>query len=278
MLPRGATHLCANGALVASTFSQIASGLWHEAGTAVPYAFLAFGAGKANRESAVASKRTTLRRRDACQYNASMLETHRFLLFFVAALLLAMTPGPGILYVLARSLAGGRREGIQSSLGTFVGGLFHVLAAALGISAILAASAIAFHTVKYAGAAYLVWMGIRMIRSRNAELPTATDAPRSGAFRQGILTEALNPKTALFFMSFIPQFIAPERGHIFFQFVLLGVSSVTLNTLADLLVVTLAVPLERKLKSSIHFRRRQRVASGVGMIALGAYVALADGK
>jgi threonine/homoserine/homoserine lactone efflux protein len=244
----------------------------------VPYAFLAFGAGKANRESAVASKRTTLRRRDACQYNASMLETHRFLLFFVAALLLAMTPGPGILYVLARSLAGGRREGIQSSLGTFVGGLFHVLAAALGISAILAASAIAFHTVKYAGAAYLVWMGIRMIRSRNAELPTATDAPRSGAFRQGILTEALNPKTALFFMSFIPQFIAPERGHIFFQFVLLGVSSVTLNTLADLLVVTLAVPLERKLKSSIHFRRRQRVASGVGMIALGAYVALADGK
>jgi threonine/homoserine/homoserine lactone efflux protein len=207
-----------------------------------------------------------------------MIEFHRFVLFFSAALVLAVTPGPGIFYVLARSLAGGRRVGIQSSLGTFFGGLCHVFAAALGISAILAASAVAFHAVKFGGAAYLVWLGVRMIRSRNAELALAAAAPSQGAFRQGIFTEALNPKTALFFLSFIPQFIAPERGHIFLQFVILGTISVILNTSADLLVVSLAGPLERKLKGSSRFRRRQWVASGLGMIGLGAYLALADSK
>src|SRR5882757_7287651 len=105
-----------------------------------------------------------------------MLDAQRFYLFFVAALVLAVTPGPGIFYVLARTLASGRREGILSSLGTFAGGMVHVFAAALGISVILAAS-LAFHTVKYAGAAYLIWLGLRMIRTRNAELPTETFAP-----------------------------------------------------------------------------------------------------
>ena len=207
-----------------------------------------------------------------------MIDSHKFLLFFAAAFILAITPGAGIFYVLARTLAGGRREGVESSLGTFVGGLFHVMAAALGISAILAASAVAFHTVKYAGAAYLVFLGIRMIRSRNEAMPEKAEAPRGGAFRQGIFTEALNPKTALFFLSFIPQFIAPERGHVFWQFAMLGVISVAMNTAADLVVVYLAAPLERKLKSSAKFRRGQRVASGLGMIGLGAYVAFADTK
>jgi len=207
-----------------------------------------------------------------------MIDPHKFVLFVAAAFVLAITPGAGIFYVLARTLAGGRREGVESSLGTFVGGLFHVTAAALGISAILAASAVAFHTVKYAGAVYLVWLGIRMIRSRNEEMPEKTETPRGGAFRQGIFTEALNPKTALFFLSFIPQFIAPERGHVFWQFVVLGIISVAMNTAADLLVVYLAAPLERKLKESARFRRGQRVASGAGMIGLGAYVAFADTK
>jgi threonine/homoserine/homoserine lactone efflux protein len=207
-----------------------------------------------------------------------MVDTHRFLLFFMAALVLAITPGPGIFYVLARSLAGGKREGIESSLGTFVGGLFHVIAAALGISAILAASAVAFHTVKYAGAAYLVFLGVKMIRTRNAELSVAISPSSKNAFGQGILTEALNPKTALFFLSFIPQFIAPHKGHVFLQFIALGVTSVALNTTADLAVVLAAAPLERKLKHSPKFRSRQRVASGIGMIGLGAYVALADSK
>jgi threonine/homoserine/homoserine lactone efflux protein len=207
-----------------------------------------------------------------------MFDGHRFVLFFAAAVVLAITPGPGIFYVLARSLAGGKREGIRSSLGTFIGGLFHVLAAALGVSAVLAASAVAFHTVKYAGAAYLVYLGIRMIRTRDAELEVAASVPSQRAFQQGILTEALNPKTALFFLSFIPQFIAPAAGHVFLQFIVLGTISVALNTTADLLVVLLAAPLERQLKHSATFRRRQRVASGLGMIGLGAYVALAEAK
>ena len=207
-----------------------------------------------------------------------MFESHRFFLFLAAAVLLAITPGPGIFYVLARTLAGGRREGIQSTLGTLLGGLFHVCAAALGISAILAASAVAFHTVKYAGAIYLVWLGIRMIRSRDAEMSVETSTPPRGAFRQGIFTEVLNPKTALFFLSFIPQFISPGHGHVLIQFAALGAISVALNTAADMVVVVLAAPLERKLKSSARFRRGQRTASGLGMIGLGAYLALADSK
>src|SRR5260370_1909957 len=112
-----------------------------------------------------------------------MFDAHRFLLFLDAALLLAITPGPGIFYVLGRSLAGGHREGILSSFGTFIGGLFHVLAAALGVSAILAASAVAFHTVKYAGAAYLVWLGIRIIRTRNSQTSLPPPPPPPRAFR-----------------------------------------------------------------------------------------------
>jgi len=207
-----------------------------------------------------------------------MTDFHHFLLFLGAAMVLAIAPGPGIFYVLARTLGGGRRQGIESALGTFFGGLFHVFAAALGVSAILAASAVAFHTVKYAGAAYLVWLGIRMIRTRNAEIPAEAAAPAQGSFRQGILTEALNPKTALFFLSFIPQFVVLGRGHVFLQFIVLGAISVSLNTIADLVVVFMAAPLERKLRGSATFRRRQRVASGVGMIGLGAFVAFADSK
>jgi|SRR5579859_2547870 len=207
-----------------------------------------------------------------------MLDAHRFTLFVAAAVVLAITPGPGIFYVLARSLAGGKCEGVLSAFGTFIGGLFHVFAAALGVSAILAASALAFRTVKYAGAAYLIILGIRMIRSRNVEMNLVPSRPSKGAFRQGVLTEVLNPKTALFFLSFIPQFVAPELGRVFFQFLILGAISVSLNTSADLVVVLLAAPLERKLKGSAVFRPRQRVASGLGMIGLGAYVALGDAK
>ena len=207
-----------------------------------------------------------------------MLDSHRFYVFFIAALILAATPGPGIFYVLARTLAGGRREGALSSLGTFAGGMFHVFAAALGISAILAASAVAFRAVKYAGAVYLVWLGIRMLQTRKAELPVETPVPTRGAFGQGIITEVLNPKTALFFLSFIPQFISRQLGHVFLQFLILGTVSVALNTTADLLVVLLAVSFGSRLKASAAFGRRQRFASGVGMIGLGAYVALSDTK
>ena len=206
-----------------------------------------------------------------------LLDSRLFLLFLAAAALLAVTPGPGIFYVLARTLAGGRREGILSSLGTFCGGLLHVLAAALGLSAILAASATAFMLVKYAGALYLAWLGLMMIRSRNQELVVSHEAPGPRhAFRQGVLTEVLNPKTALFFLSFIPQFVNVQLGHTVTKFLILGLISVSLNTLADLVVVALAVPLGRKLAGNRRFRRNQRTATGVAMIGLGTFVALAD--
>jgi threonine/homoserine/homoserine lactone efflux protein len=154
----------------------------------------------------------------------------------------------------------------------------HRLLLFLAAALLLAASAVAFHTVKYAGAAYLVWLGIRMIHTRNAEMSVEAARPPNGAFRQGVLTEVLNPKTALFFLSFIPQFVAPAHGQVFVQFALLGAISVSLNTAADLVVVGMASPLERKLKNSVRFRRRQRTASGLGMIGLGAYLALAEPK
>jgi threonine/homoserine/homoserine lactone efflux protein len=197
-------------------------------------------------------------------------------LFLTAAVLLAITPGPGMLYVLARTLAGGRREGVLSSLGTFAGGLIHVLAGAAGLSMILATSAVAFTVVKYAGAAYLMYLGVRMIvTARREEVPFDVAASNS-PFWQGIATEALNPKTALFFLSFIPQFVDRAHGNVFAQFLLLGSISVTLNTSADLIVVLLAGPIGKRLRQSVTLRRLQRQATGVTLIALGAYVAAAD--
>src|SRR5258705_1823115 len=132
-----------------------------------------------------------------------MIDSSKFVLFLTAALLLAIAPGPGMLYVLARSLAGGRREGVLSSLGTFVGGMVHVLAAAAGVSVVLARSAMAFATVKYVGAAYLCFLGVRMIlaaRRDGEELPAESATRVRNPFWQGIATEALNPKTALVFL------------------------------------------------------------------------------
>src|SRR6266568_4418406 len=158
-----------------------------------------------------------------------MLDLRLFVLFLGAATILAITPGPGIFYVLTRTLAGGRREGAMSAFGTLAGGLVHVVAAGAGLSAILAASATAYATIKFAGAAYLIWIGIGMIRSRN-ERPQTETKPRGHAFRQGVWTEVLNPKTALFFLSFIPQFVNISLGHVVVQFLLLGSASVFLNT------------------------------------------------
>jgi len=208
-----------------------------------------------------------------------MIDSARFLVFLTAALLLAVAPGPGMLYVLARSLAGGRREGMLSALGTFFGGMVHVFAAAAGISIILAKSALAFATVKYFGAAYLCLLGIRMVfDARREEHVELSLPPRGSPFWQGVMTEVLNPKTALFFLSFIPQFVDHTRGHIFQQFILLGAMSVTLNTTADMVVTLLAGPLGQRIRESVRFRKRQRTATGVVMIGLGAYLALSEAK
>jgi threonine/homoserine/homoserine lactone efflux protein len=209
-----------------------------------------------------------------------MIDVHHFLLFLGAATLLAIAPGPGMLYVLARTLAGGRREGILSSLGTFLGGMVHVVAAATGLSLVLATSATAFAVVKYAGAAYLVYLGFRMILSarRDEEVSLPTVGARKSPFWQGIATEVLNPKTALFFMAFIPQFVSRGHGSMIWQFLILGSMSVTLNTACDVVVTLLAAPIGARLRTSAVLRRRQRTATGLTLIGLGAYVAFADSK
>jgi len=218
-----------------------------------------------------------------------MFESTRLFLFLTAAVLLAIAPGPGMLYVLARSLAGGKREGVLSALGTFFGGMVHVFAAALGVSVILARSAAAFATVKYAGAAYLCFLGAKMILDARKDAhkndaltvddytAAATAASRNPLW-QGAATEVLNPKTALFFLSFIPQFVNRETGHVFLQFVLLGTFSVVLNTSADLIVILLAGPLGKKIRSSAVFRRRQRTLTGAIMIGLGTYLATSESR
>jgi threonine/homoserine/homoserine lactone efflux protein len=212
-----------------------------------------------------------------------MFDFTRITIFLTAALLLAIAPGPGMLYVLARSLAGGRREGVLSAFGTFLGGMVHVVAAALGLSIILARSAVAFAAVKYLGAAYLCFLGVRMIleaRRDNADpgAMLSTIQPQRNPLWQGVATEVLNPKTALFFLSFIPQFVSHTGGHIFLQFVTLGTISVVLNTTADLIVIAMAGPLGVRIRSSAAFRRRQRTVTGAIMIGLGTYLATSESK
>jgi len=209
-----------------------------------------------------------------------VFDSTHFLIFLSAAILLAIAPGPGMLYVLARTMGGGRREGLLSVLGTFFGGLVHVFAAAAGISIILAKSATAFATVKYLGAGYLCFLGIRMmLDARKDEGISLAALPRvRSPLLQGIMTEMLNPKTALFFLSFIPQFVNRGHGHVFLQFALLGTLSVTLNTSADIVVTLLAGPLGQRIRGSAGFRRRQRTLTGAVMIGLGSYLAFGESK
>ncbi len=205
-----------------------------------------------------------------------MISPTTFAAFFSASLLLAITPGPGIMYVLTRSLAGGKREGILSSVGTLVGGFMHVLAAGLGLSAILATSAVAYQGIRWIGAAYLVYLGIRMFRSSGEADDTPAAAPTGNPFIQGIFTEVLNPKTALFFLSFIPQFVDAKAGSVFGQVLFLGTVSVLLNTSVDVVVALFAGPIGSPLLASRKARVRQRRATGAIMVGLGVYVAAHD--
>jgi len=198
------------------------------------------------------------------------------LAFSVAAVVLAITPGPGIAYVVARTVAGGRAEGLASCFGTGIGGMFHVLAAALGLSLLVAQSAVAFNLVKYLGAAYLIYLGIRLLLRKDQVFAIET-VPSHGARRalfEGVVVEALNIKTALFFLAFLPQFVAPGEP-LMPQLALLGSVCVVLNTLVDVIAVFAA---HRLLKSSTARVARARLltrASGVTMVGLGAYLALA---
>lgn len=211
-----------------------------------------------------------------------MPELTQLALFAASALVLALTPGPGIFYVAARTLAGGRSEGVASSFGTGLGGLVHVAAGSLGVSALVLASAELFTVLKLAGAAYLVWLGLRTIRTARRETARALQgleaAPPIGtarAFREGVVVEALNPKTAAFFLAFVPQFVDPARGNVALQFAVLGVVSVVLNTLADIVVAYAAAGLRAGASARPRLIRSVREISGGAMVALGLGLALA---
>ena len=199
-----------------------------------------------------------------------------FAAFLLAALLLAITPGPGIAYVVARTAAGGRTEGLASCLGTGLGGFVHVVAAALGVSLLIAQSAIAFNLLKYLGAAYLVYLGVRMLLRKEQDLPLNRIESQGArrAFLEGILVEALNVKTALFFLAFLPQFLSASEP-LMPQLILMGTICVALNTLVDVLAVFAAA---RVLNSGVARAARARIltrVSGVTMIGLGTYLAFA---
>lgn len=199
-----------------------------------------------------------------------------FLTFLFAAVMLAITPGPGIAYVVARTAAGGRSEGLASCLGTGLGGLVHVLAAALGLSLLIAQSAWAFNLLKYVGAAYLVYLGLRMLFHRPTTDVQHVVQPHGArrAFLEGIVVEALNVKTALFFLAFLPQFVSSETP-LAPQLVLLGGICVALNTFVDVLAVLGA---DRLLRSSAAQASRARIlnyVSGSTMVALGVFLATA---
>lgn len=191
-------------------------------------------------------------------------------LFFLAALAIAISPGPGIFYVAARTLAGGRAEGLSSSLGTGLGGLFHVAAGAVGVSALVLASAEAFAFLKIAGAIYLVWLGIKTIREARIAIDMRVEPTGiRRAFREGIVVEALNPKTAAFFLAFLPQFVDPAAGPVWLQFLLLGLVSVTLNTAVDVVVAVMASRARSIAVARPSLLRRLRQGAGLGIVGLG---------
>lgn len=197
------------------------------------------------------------------------------LLFSAAALALLLTPGPAVMYIVARSIDQGRAAGVVSALGVGVGTMFHVGAAALGISALLVSSALAFGVVKYLGAAYLIYLGIRKLREPVAETAVA-DPPAASLrriFSQGVVVNLLNPKTALFFFAFLPQFADPARGSVALQMGLLGLLFVLLGIVSDSLYALLAGTVGGWLRGNLRFLRAQRTFAGTVYIVLGVATA-----
>jgi threonine/homoserine/homoserine lactone efflux protein len=201
-----------------------------------------------------------------------------FLLFAAAALAFLAIPGPSVFYIVTRSLVQGRRAGVTSMLGVQAGGLVHVVAAAFGVSALIASSAEAFTIVKYAGAAYLVLLGVRKLLARDDEQEDLEPGrPSSGArlFWQGMIVNVLNPKTALFFLAFLPQFVDPSAGPVAPQMLVLGTLLVGLGVLSDGTYALLAAGAGRRLRSAAASRRvLERVSGGV-FVGLGVVAALA---
>ncbi len=192
------------------------------------------------------------------------------LLFLAAASIIALSPGPGIFYVAARTLADGRGAGLASSLGTGLGGLVHVAAGAAGVSALIVASAEAFAVLKIVGAVYLLWLGIKTAREARVDIAAIAIGGGAGkAFRDGVVVEALNPKTAAFFLAFLPQFVDPAAGPVWLQFLGLGLVSVTLNTAVDVVVVITAARARSLALARPSLLRRLRTGAGIAIAGLG---------
>jgi threonine/homoserine/homoserine lactone efflux protein len=204
-----------------------------------------------------------------------MFELSTLTTFVAVVLGLFLIPGPAVLLVLSRTVQGGRKTGIMTGLGVATGDFVHTVFAAVGLSAILMTSALAFTTVKLVGAAYLIYLGIRAILAKqgDASLPNVPAVTPGKAFLQAVPAEILNPKTALFFLAFMPQFVHPERGSVFLQFAVLGLVFVALSSLYTTLIALLIRPLGRLVKHLSWLTRWQGKIIGTVFIALGIKVA-----
>jgi threonine/homoserine/homoserine lactone efflux protein len=200
--------------------------------------------------------------------------------FLLAALVLLLTPGPAVLYIVARSVDQGRRAGLVSALGIHAGTLVHIAAAAAGLSALVVASATAFAVVKYLGAAYLVYLGVRRLLERGPGpgMPTAAPEPLSRIFLQGVVVNVLNPKTALFFLAFLPQFVDVGRGAVAAQIVALGLLFVAIALVSDGLYAVSAGTARTWLRRSPRFLAGERYIAGSVYIGLGLAAALGGGN
>ena len=209
-----------------------------------------------------------------------LISPSSLLLFVTGAIILLVIPGPAVLYVVSRSIGHGRPAGLVSAMGITVGTLFHVAAATLGLSALLASSALAFQFVKYIGAAYLIYLGIRVLRGGGVDAQHAIADQRRlrSVFGQGVLVNLLNPKTALFFLAFLPQFVDPARGHATLQILQLGVLFALMGWLSDSAWALLAGTLAGRLRGSARLRRVQCNVSGGALIALGLASAFSGAK
>jgi threonine/homoserine/homoserine lactone efflux protein len=197
--------------------------------------------------------------------------------FVVAALALLVVPGPAVLYVVARSVQHGRRAGIASVLGIHVGTLVHIAAATVGLSALVVSSAVAFTAVKIAGAAYLIGLGLWTLFARGSESEIALGGERNlrRAFAQGIVVNVLNPKTALFFLAFLPQFVDPNAAHPALQIALLGLLFALLGLVTDSLWALAAGTAGGMLRRSRRFLLTQRYVAGTVYVGLGVATAFA---
>jgi threonine/homoserine/homoserine lactone efflux protein len=203
----------------------------------------------------------------------SMFEAGQILGFLAAVIVLIVVPGPNTVIILAQSVGGGRAAGLATVAGVEVGTLVHTLAAALGLSALLATSSYAFHTVKLAGAVYLIVIGYRMLRHETIQLASAPQLSAPVAFGRALVTNLLNPKSALFFLAFLPQFVRAEQGNVFLQFVLLGLIVSALGLCFGSTLVMAAGSLRRRFRQNARFDQWLSRIAGCALIGVGIRLA-----